>query len=660
MILRLTFILFAFAFCQTGTVAATEISLQRDRILLDGKETKLWGIRVASASQTEALTAQLIAQLDDYRAAGINAVAVFYQGSNAACSDPFSADGTAIDPAHQARMERIIRACAERGIVVVVGVFYQVKEVGGVMPPVHLRDWAACLEAVRTVTAALRGHRNVVLNIANEQNSRGHEMHPWAPVRTAAGIIEACAVAKTVDPARLVGGGGYDHAINLEIGLSPAVDLLLFDTLGPDRQAHAGHWYDHFVANGVTGKPIVSVEMFGNWTGRFRPGGVYPAEGQVAHFREIEDALARPSLSVFLHSNNWLQGNYGGFTMRYDLGGEGTLESPGIRWYFDYLKSRLAGGAPRVAATEVRTAPAWQTLTCEGAPHARHECAFVGVGDAFYLLGGRRIQPVDRYDPETGRWTALPAPPIELHHVQAVTWRGQILLAGAMTGRFPREEPVSHVWIFDPVGGTWRQGPEIPAERRRGGAGAVVVGDTLYLVAGIRNGHWDGHVAWLDALDLNTGQWHRLPDAPHARDHFQATVIDGRIFAVGGRRSSAATKQTFELTETAVDVFDLAKGEWTTWTEAPLPTPRAGGMTAAVGHELFMLGGESVKQDEAHAEVEVLDTRTRIWRRGPDLGQGRHGTGVVLWQGGLHVASGCGRRGGRPELESIERLDLRR
>lgn len=652
--------LFAGGLVAVATVTATTVGVRGDRFLIDGHESKLWGIRVASASQTEELTVDLIAQLDDYRAHGLNALTVFYQGSNGACSDPFSADGTRIDPAHQARLERIIAAADARGMVVIVGVFYQLKPVGGVAPEVHLRDWPACLAAVRTVTAALRGRTNVILNMANEQNSRGHADHPWAPVRTAEGIIAACAAAKAVDPERLVGGGGYDHALNAAIGRDPAVDVLLFDTLGPDRQAHAGHWSETFVAQGVTGKPFVNVEMFGNWTGNFKPAGVYPPAARAAHFQEVEDALAHPALSVFFHSNLWCQGGAEGLRNRYDLGGDGTAEAPGIRWYADYLQARLAGrGSGSAPADAVApTASGWTTLSCVDSPHARHECGFVGLGDAFYLLGGRRVQPVDRYDPETGRWTALPPPPQELHHFQPVTWRGRILVAGAMTGRFPHETPLPRVLLLDPATGQWSDGPEIPTARRRGGAGCVVVGDTLYLVAGITDGHWGGHVAWVDAVDLTTGVWRQLPDAPRARDHFQAAVLDGQLFAVGGRRSSAATHETFALVEPAVDVFDLARETWTTWTEAPLPTPRAGSMTAVVAGQLVVAGGESLAHDVAHAEVEVLDPLSRRWHRAPDLAQGRHGTGLIVWQGGLHVAAGCGQRGGRPELATLERLPV--
>ena len=144
------------------------LTVRGDRFFLDGRPFDMWGIRVASASQNERLTTGLIENLDEYRTHGVNSLAVFYMGSRGANSDPFSPDGLTVDADHQRRMERIIRAAAERGMVVVAGIFYQ-------HAPLGLRDAAAVANVVRTVTAALRPYRNVIVNIANEQNSPGWE-----------------------------------------------------------------------------------------------------------------------------------------------------------------------------------------------------------------------------------------------------------------------------------------------------------------------------------------------------------------------------------------------------------------------------------------------------------------------------------------------------
>lgn len=323
------------------------------------------------------------------------------------------------------------------------------------------------------------------------------------------------------------------------------------------------------------------------------------------------------------------------------------------------MKTLITPLAWMVAAIGGISSPAaesnWETLDPIGRPHVRHEAAFVECGGKFYLLGGRRLQPVNIYDPATHSWSEGKTPPVEIHHFQPVVWHDRIILAGAMTGGYPHETALPRLVIYDPAEDEWSYGAEIPKDRRRGGAGAVVVGDTLYLVAGIINGHWDGHVAWLDALDLNTGKWHELPDAPHMRDHFQAAEMEGRIYVGGGRRSSAKTGETFSLIEPALDIYDIATGEWTT-AAADLPEPRAGTFSVAFEGRYLVAGGESDRQKQAHDHVHAFDPKTTAWSSLPALARGRHGTGIISYQGSLYTCSGSGNRGGKPELDSLERL----
>jgi N-acetylneuraminic acid mutarotase len=184
----------------------------------------------------------------------------------------------------------------------------------------------------------------------------------------------------------------------------------------------------------------------------------------------------------------------------------------------------------------------------------------------------------------------------------------------------------------------------------------VVLHDNkIYLVGGNTNGHWNGFVPWLDVLDLKTGRWTPLPDAPRARDHFQAALVDGKIVAAGGRRSHAETKQTFNLTVPEVDVYDIAASRWTTLNEN-IPTPRAGCMAVAREGKVLVIGGESSSQPQAHAEVEALSLAEGKWSAWPGLNQGRHGTGAAFIGNALYVAAGCAKRGGSPETNSVERF----
>ena len=309
-----------------------------------------------------------------------------------------------------------------------------------------------------------------------------------------------------------------------------------------------------------------------------------------------------------------------------------------------------------VFSTFLTTALAeWEILDPQGRPHARHEAAFVECDGKFYLLGGRRIQPVDIYDPETNTWSEGKAPPMEIHHFQPVVWRNRIILAGAMTGAYPKETALPRFMIYDPKLDTWIHGTDIPEGRRRGGAGTVIADGVLYMVAGIINGHWDGHVAWLDAFDLTTGEWTQLPDAPHMRDHFQAGVLDGKIYAGGGRRSSAKTKETFNLLEPALDIYDIKTGAWTT-ADAPLPNPRAGTFSIAHDGRYIVAGGESHLQESAYDNVDAYVSAEEKWMALPSFARGRHGAGIILHDHALWTCGGSGNRGGSPELDSLERL----
>jgi hypothetical protein len=338
-------------------------------------------------------------------------------------------------------------------------------------------------------------------------------------------------------------------------------------------------------------------------------------------------------------------------------GGQGAATSKARRRIPAILLATALLLAPSYSAQARPPGDQWRTMTTNGAPVARHECGFVESGGKFYLIGGRGEKPVDVYDPASNAWSQGAAPPLEIHHFQPVSYQGRIYVAGALTGKFPVEAPVPYILIYDPASDTWTKGPEIPEARRRGAAGAVVRGDKLYLICGIVNGHTGSYVNWFDELDLRSGRWTELPDAPRTRDHFQAASIGDELYAAGGRTSSYETQETGSLTIGQVDVFNFASGKWTILSRE-LPTRRAGTFTVALGDRLIVLGGESAVQREAHAEVEAFRTSTGLWEKLPPLAQGRHGTGVILYQGQIYTAAGNGTFGGGNELTSLESLKL--
>jgi len=306
-------------------------------------------------------------------------------------------------------------------------------------------------------------------------------------------------------------------------------------------------------------------------------------------------------------------------------------------------------------SAQVTSTGSWQTLISNaGNAIGREENAYVQAGNKFYLLGGRGIVPVQEYNPTTKTWTNKANIPIEMNHFQAITLNGLIYVVGAMNGGFPNEVPLASIYIYNPVTDKWIIGPSIPQARRRGSAGVVVYNNKIYVISGITNGHWNGWVNWFDEYDPATNTWKTLPNAPRARDHFHAAVINDKIYVAGGRRSSTSTGQTFELTIPEIDVYNFSTGIWSTLpSSSNIPTPRAGGGTVALGNELVVIGGEST-QPTAHKETEALNVATNVWRRLADMNQGRHGTQAIESNNGIYIVAGAGNQGGSPLLSSHE------
>lgn len=282
----------------------------------------------------------------------------------------------------------------------------------------------------------------------------------------------------------------------------------------------------------------------------------------------------------------------------------------------------------------------------------RSDAGSIAIGTKLFLIGGREHFPVNIFDTETQTWSTGSVPPVELHHFQPVNYRGLIYIIGAFTGNYPDEKPVPVIYTYDPAADRWAVGDSIPSSRLRGSAGAVLYNGQIYLVSGLRNGHIGDHKPWLDRYNPADGSWTVLPDAPRARDHFKAVVVQDTLYLMGGRRSMV-DEEAFQNTIQEVDVFNFKAQTWNTLQD-PLPTPRAGCACLVFRDDILVIGGESNSQTTAHSEVEAFNTVSQTWRVFARLRRGRHGMCAASIAGHIYVPGGCGNRGGYPELESME------
>lgn len=290
----------------------------------------------------------------------------------------------------------------------------------------------------------------------------------------------------------------------------------------------------------------------------------------------------------------------------------------------------------------------WTLLDAKGNPTPRHENVFVAFEGKFYLLAGRGINPVDVFDPISNTWEKKSSSPMEIHHFQPVVYKDAIYIVGAMTGRYPKETPLTHVWKYFPKEDRWEKGHVIPEARRRGGAGAVVYNDKIYIACGIDFGHTSGTNNNFDEYNPETGEWTTLVKAPHIRDHFPAIVLEDKLYCVGGRNTSFHTKGKFSAffgaTTPWVDVYDFKKKTWETL-EYQLPVPTAAGGLFSLSGKIIYTGGEGFLAS-AYNNTQCLDLKTGQWSQLSPLFVGRHGSSAVVHNNDVYFAAGSPNRGG--------------
>jgi hypothetical protein len=126
--------------------------------------------------------------------------------------------------------------------------------------------------------------------------------------------------------------------------------------------------------------------------------------------------------------------------------------------------------------------------------------------------------------------------------------------------------------------------------------------------------------AVVERFDARRGEWEEFTPLPAARSSHDAVVLDNKIYVAGGWQLSGGTGKAV-WPPTAL-VFDL-KNTRAGWREFPQPFQRRALALAALGGRIFCIGGMD-SDDEATLAVDIFDTRTGQWTKGPDLPAGKH------------------------------------
>lgn len=117
----------------------------------------------------------------------------------------------------------------------------------------------------------------------------------------------------------------------------------------------------------------------------------------------------------------------------------------------------------------------------------------------------------------------------------------------------------------------------------------------------------------VEVYDPTTDTWTTKSEMPTARQCLSTSVVNGKIYAIGGGAAFSTSYTPLEVFST-VEEYDPATDTWTTKSE--MPTARACHHASVVDGRIYVIGGSdaSTPDDRSHIRpVEVYDPATDTW-----------------------------------------------
>lgn len=282
--------------------------------------------------------------------------------------------------------------------------------------------------------------------------------------------------------------------------------------------------------------------------------------------------------------------------------------------------------------------PAWSETA--PLPTLRGGCASAVVNNRLYVLGGglsarKPVAAVESYDPQTNQWSTHAPMPQPRNNVVAAVLNGKIYVAAGLADPSngtqdppPENEPSDHVDIYDPETDSWSAAAPLPEARVK--PGLCVLNGRLYALGGR---HGQVNTPSIAEYDPVANSWMQVASLPIAVRHGYAAALRGSIYMSGGW-SPDGEKGTIHA---EVCRFDPATG--VVEAVAPMPEARAAHCLLAWDDQLLALGG--VTADKSFVEdVSLYDPAIDRWttldfKMDP---RGIFAAGIIGGQ--VHVAGG--------------------
>ena len=210
---------------------------------------------------------------------------------------------------------------------------------------------------------------------------------------------------------------------------------------------------------------------------------------------------------------------------------------------------------------------------------------------------------------EGGMWAAKADIPTARDCGSTGVVNGKIYVIGGWLGVVPDGQPMRIVEEYDPIRDLWMEKADMLTARSD--LSSSVVDGKIYAIGG-----WIGGpvVSATEEYDPVADAWVKRANMPTARGMLSTSVVNGKIYAIGGYNGQRLS---------TVEEYDPATDKWTR--KADMPTARGWLATSMVNNKIYAIGGYDDQEDRAFKAVEEYDPAKDIWTRKADMPTARLG-----------------------------------
>jgi len=205
---------------------------------------------------------------------------------------------------------------------------------------------------------------------------------------------------------------------------------------------------------------------------------------------------------------------------------------------------------------------------------------------------------------------------------------------------------LSAVEEYDPIIDKWIKKADMPAPRQN--LSTSVVNGKIYAIGG-----WGGisELSTVEEYDPLADRWTKKADMPTPRQAFSTSVADGKIYAIGGWRLGAGLA--------VVEEYDPERDIWDR--KADMPAPRLNLSTSMINGKIYAIGGITGNLGRSLSTLEEYDPIADKWTRKADMPTARTLLSTSVVNGKIYSIGGYIRAiGGGVDtvVPTIEEYDL--